>query len=120
MHELSHYIVGLLMGAKPTNFSVIPNKKQGSAGHVTFRRINFINALPIALAPLFGGVFGFWFLYLNYYVKMDTLQVWEMILSGYLGITFFKTMLPSDTDLKVAFSYPLGVLMYGGIIYFYQ
>jgi len=118
LHELSHYIVGLLLNAKPTSFSIIPNKQKGSTGHVEFRNVKFYNAIPIALAPLFGGLFGLWFMYTYFYINFSNLEIYMQVLSVYLGITFFKTMLPSSQDISVAMSYPLGLILYGVLGYF--
>jgi len=53
-HELAHFSVGLLLGADPTGFSIIP-RRQGRTwelGSVTFANLRWYNAAPAALAPL--------------------------------------------------------------------
>jgi len=53
-HELAHLIVGLLSGAQPGGFSVIP-RRSGAAwqlGSVSLTRVRWYNAAPAALAPL--------------------------------------------------------------------
>jgi hypothetical protein len=52
-HELAHFSVGLLLGAEPTGFSIIP-RRQGRTwelGSVTFANLRWYNAAPAALAP---------------------------------------------------------------------
>jgi hypothetical protein len=60
-HELAHFCVGLLAGARPTGFTIIPRRvarKPGQQhwelGSVTFANIRWYNAAPAALAPLLG------------------------------------------------------------------
>jgi len=52
-HELAHFSVGLLLGAEPVNFSVIPrrNGRSWELGSVTFANLRWYNAAPAALAP---------------------------------------------------------------------
>ncbi|MES2325344.1 MAG: hypothetical protein V4633_24060 [Pseudomonadota bacterium] len=52
-HELAHFIAGLLTGARPAGFTVIPRRKAGhwELGSVTLTRVRWWNAAPAALAP---------------------------------------------------------------------
>jgi hypothetical protein len=57
-HELAHYCVGLLTGARPTSLTVIPRRvaRAGARSHwelgsVTLTRVRWYNAAPAALAP---------------------------------------------------------------------
>lgn len=52
-HELAHFCVGLLTGARPAAFTVIP-RRVGSGwelGSVMLTRVRWYNAAPAALAP---------------------------------------------------------------------
>jgi len=53
-HELAHYGVALLTGARPTALSVIPHRigRHWQLGSVTLMRVRWYNAAPAALAPL--------------------------------------------------------------------
>lgn len=53
-HELSHFVAGLLTGARPASFTVIPRRKgrHWELGSVTLTRVRWYNAAPAALAPL--------------------------------------------------------------------
>ncbi len=54
-HELLHYLAGLLAGAKPVAFSVLPRRKLEGGwvlGSVTFARLRWWNSVPVGLAPL--------------------------------------------------------------------
>jgi len=52
-HELAHFSVGLLTGAEPINFSIIPRRtgRTWELGSVTFANLRWYNAAPAALAP---------------------------------------------------------------------
>ncbi|WLI90960.1 hypothetical protein Q4S45_07540 [Massilia sp. R2A-15] len=53
-HELAHYLVGLVTGARPTSLTIIPRRvKTGhwELGSVTLTRVRWYNAAPAALAP---------------------------------------------------------------------
>lgn len=52
-HELAHFSVGLLLGAEPTNFSIVPRRtgRTWELGSVTFANLRWYNAAPAALAP---------------------------------------------------------------------
>ena len=52
-HELAHYAVGLLTGARPTALTIIPRRvgPNWELGSVTLTRVRWYNAAPAALAP---------------------------------------------------------------------
>ncbi len=52
-HELAHFFVGLVTGARPTALTVIPRRAGAhwELGSVTLTRVRWYNAAPSALAP---------------------------------------------------------------------
>ena len=65
LHEMMHYIVGLVLNAHPCNFTIFPRKSPDGyyvMGSVGFRNVTFYNAIPSAMAPLLLLVIGFGFL----------------------------------------------------------
>lgn len=52
-HEMAHYCVGLLTGARPTSLTIIPRRvgRNWELGSVTLTRVRWYNAAPAALAP---------------------------------------------------------------------
>lgn len=75
LHELSHYLVALISGGRPTSFSIIPRsqsieisggtRKVWTLGSVGFHP-NMVSAVPTALAPLLylpaaGYLYVHWF-----------------------------------------------------------
>ena len=118
IHELSHLIMGFLLNAKPVNFSIIPNKKDKSAGHVVFKNITFYNALPVGIAPTIIGpglLYIFWQEYLSFLVSEYGMI--SQVIFYYLAITIIYCCAPSSQDIKVIFKNPLSILLYGTISY---
>lgn len=119
LHELSHLLVAAVTGARPVGFSVFPRREPGSGGgrwvlgSVTISRPGPVSALPSALAPLaLNLVAGY--LYLNWggWFPEDLLHTVLRYLVVYL---FSYSSLPSSQDLRVAFSSPVGVVLYGAL-----
>lgn len=55
LHELLHYIAGVLCGAHPVSISLLPCRQQDGSwelGSVSFSRLRWWNSLPVALAPM--------------------------------------------------------------------
>ena len=120
-HELAHFLVGLLLGARPASFTVIPRRKgrHWELGSVTLTRIRWYNAAPVALAP-------FLILLLPFAVAW-----WRTTRPGWtfgpldLALAFalapqFLSFWPSKVDWKIAFkSWPyLVVIAIGAWIVF--
>lgn len=54
-HELTHYLAGLLLGARPVALDVWPRRVGGGRwqlGEVRFARLRWWNKAPVGLAPL--------------------------------------------------------------------
>ena len=112
MHELSHYIVAYITGGKPTDFTVTPIKTvyidennreftYWEFGHVKPRNINFINSVPIGLAPLFLLFFGY-YVYEHFFDFIE-LTLWSGIAFYYFIFSLISSSIPSVTDFKIAF-----------------
>ena len=124
LHETMHFLVGLVLNARPTSYDLIP-RRDGNGnyvmGSVGFRNITSYNAIPAALAPLFLLPIGY---YLNiWYFNNVGINLLNYIFYILLQTIIIENAVPSSTDFKVAFSYPLGLLIYTflavcGIIYF--
>lgn len=124
LHETMHFLVGLVLNARPTSYDLIP-RRDGNGnyvmGSVGFRNITSYNAIPAALAPLFLLPIGY---YLNiWYFNNVDINLLNYIFYILLQTIIIENAVPSSTDFKVAFAYPLGVLIYTvlavcGIIYF--
>ncbi len=119
LHETMHFAIGLIMNARPTSYDLIP-RRDGNGnyvmGSVGFRNITSYNALPAALAPLFLLPIGY---YLNiWYFDNVNINIFNYILYILLQTIIIENAVPSSTDFKVAFSYPIGLIFYGFIAVF--
>jgi len=113
LHELMHYLVGLILNAKPCNFTLFPKKSMDGGyvmGSVGFCNVRFYNAVPSAMAPLLLLFIGF---YLNrYFLPTMRLTAVNYILYVLLQTIIIENAVPSGADFKVAFAYPKGVILY--------
>ncbi len=113
LHELMHFLVGLVLYARPCNFTIWPKRNlEGYVmGSVGFRNATFYNAVPAALAPLLLLPIGF---YINRYLlpEMKPTLV-NCILYILLQTVIIENALPSKADFKVAGMYKSGVIFYG-------
>jgi hypothetical protein len=102
-HELSHLVVGFLVGAQPHGFSLWP-RRQGKSwvlGFVTFRNINLLNGAFVALAPLLLlplSVLCFVLLLLPLWAAR---QWGWWLLAGYATAAIFLAAVPSVQDLRL-------------------
>lgn len=116
LHEVAHWITGLLLGAKPVSFSLWPRKDEHTwvLGSVGFQRMNIWNAAPVALAPLM--LFGLGWLAFEHLLQPSFEQgrygIW--VLLGYPVAACLYSGTPSSTDLKVG---ALSICMYSGVGY---
>lgn len=112
LHELTHLVAGTILMARPTGFSLLPQRKGGGwqLGAVTFQGLNSFNSLPIGLAPL-GLVAAAYFLFTNWsYFFTPSLY---SILGAYVTLfILLYNSIPSWQDIKVAFSFG-SILVYG-------
>lgn len=117
LHELSHLLAAALTGGRPVGFSIIPRREGGGRwrlGSVTISRPGTLSALPSGLAPLGLNAVAY-YIYLGWPAWFGgdlphTLLMYPVV---YL---FCYSSIPSGQDLKVAFSRPAGVLLYGGVV----
>lgn len=112
LHEFAHLVAGILLGAKPRGFSVLPTRTADdwSLGNVRFSSINSFNAVPVALAPLGLAVIA--------YVIYRSWPLWftpslSTILALYAVVfVLLYNSLPSRQDLWLACNWK-SILLYG-------
>lgn len=117
LHELMHFLVGLILNAQPCNFTVFPKRDMMGnyvMGSVGFRNVTFYNAVPSALAPVLLLPIGF-------YIDRYILPIMPATLTNYILYVLVQTIIienaiPSRTDFKVAGMYFSGVLLYGVLL----
>ncbi len=103
LHEFMHFIIGLLLFAKPASFNLIPRRsgERWQFGSVSFTGLNIFNSAPVAYAPLLLlGVA--WWLFHQWMVPQVTAHHYlEGTLTGYVIACAVFYSLPSVTDIKV-------------------
>lgn len=112
LHELMHFIVGLVLNARPCNFTIFPKRNlEGYVmGSVSFRNITFYNAVPSALAPLLLLPLGF---YINRYFLPEMKPTLINCILYILGQTIIiENAMPSKADFKIARMFISGVIFY--------
>lgn len=115
LHEFAHFIVGLLLNAKPVEFSLFPQKKKGYyvTGHVSFSNLRFYNSLPTAMAPL--SLLGLAYLLDKHFFELVKLNFITYIVYVFLLTVIIENAMPSRADFRQGFCYISGVLLYIGL-----
>jgi len=116
MHEAAHYVVGLVLRAKPVSVSLLP-RREGNRwilGSVGFTGLNIFNAAFVAFAPLaLLGVawlaFAFWLL-----PAFLAGQYLTWLVGGYVVACMLFSSIPSSTDVRIG---AVSALMYCALGY---
>lgn len=103
LHELAHFLVGVLTNARPVAFSVVPRRTaadQWRLGQVSFANIRWYNAAFVGLAPLLilaVPLLAGWY-------RMDAAGMpgWEDAAIAVLIAPAFLSFMPSTVDLLIA------------------
>lgn len=110
VHESSHWIAALLVGAHPGLLSLIPRERDGYLvrGYVRVHRLGWFSVAPVALAPLPGGLFLAWW---AFEFALAPGQSSALALAwGYLAGSCVWACTPSRSDCQLALSKPLGLI----------
>lgn len=101
IHELSHYIVALLLSMNPREISFFPliEGKKVRLGHVLYEKHSgdFIRPIIIGIAPFIGGLASLWILIQSKLFPGG--QWWQTVIFGYLVIAITANMFSSKQDL---------------------
>jgi hypothetical protein len=102
-HELAHFVVGMLLLAKPRGFSIWP-RAHGDIwrlGSVSFGNIGLLNGAFVALAPLLLLPIA-WLCVVHVLLPLWNDSQWGWwLLAGYLTATALFAALPSFQDIKL-------------------
>jgi hypothetical protein len=109
-HELSHWIVALFLGARPSFPSIIPRKdgKNWVLGSVRFY-VRTATAALVALAPLWVLLPLSWGLV----TAEPALTGEDAILRGVVIAYLVRGCVPSSPDIKIALADPIGLAVFG-------
>lgn len=116
IHEFMHWIVGLVLLANPSKFSVIPKPPTDEGqvlGYVRFENVGWWNSLPIGLAPLISVPVALYMAGTMHFAWTVTSVLGIWILASAIAQAW-----PSRQDWRIAFSEPVGVIAWGGLLYY--
>lgn len=117
LHEIMHFVVGLVLNAQPCNFSIFPKKNNNGdyvMGSVSFRNITFYNAIPAAMAPLLLLAIGF---YINRYVlPLIPANLLNYIIYVLAQTIIIENAIPSRADFCVATKFFSGIVLYTALL----
>jgi hypothetical protein len=102
-HELTHFIVGVLLRAKPRGFSAWPKAvgRSWRLGSVSFGNIGLLNGVFVALAPLLLLPIA-WLCLVHVLLPLWNDGRWGWwLLAGYLTATALFAALPSFQDMRL-------------------
>jgi hypothetical protein len=108
LHEIAHYVVAFILGAKPNGFSLIPKKTTSGGktyyqlGSVSVKNSNNFNRFPIAIAPLL--LIGLLFYVNQHYYTYFEDNIYSLILYIVIVILLIDNSIPSVADIEIAFS----------------
>lgn len=115
MHELAHYVLALLLGGKPTGFTLWPKREGGRwvLGSVT-AGATIISTGPTALAPLLWLCAARQLLIDRTSLAEGSVQILCCVyVAAYLCIA---ASIPSWQDIKVALMHPLSLILWGIVL----
>jgi hypothetical protein len=118
-HELSHFVVGMLLLAKPRGFSVWPRADGHTwrLGSVSFGNIGLLNGAFVALAPLLLLPLV-WLCVIHLLLPLWNDGQWGWwLLAGYVSATALFAALPSFQDIKLGSPSLLLYAALGGLLW---
>jgi hypothetical protein len=115
VHELMHWVVGLVTLGSPENLRVFPEPagEDGQVlGSVEFNNVGWWNALPIGIAPLLAFPLA-----LMAADRMTFAWTWQSALIIWILASIVSQCWPSPADWRIAFSRKMGVLFWIAVTY---
>jgi hypothetical protein len=114
-HEISHYIVALLLGGRPQGISLIPKKVETS--NYTYWTFGSVTAQTNKFTGFFVGIAPAIYLVASYFVAKYYFYYYpaelkEIVLFFFIEWILIENGIPSKEDLKIAFSSYIGFLVF--------
>lgn len=116
IHELSHFIVALLLRLHPSEIQLLPviTGRKVKLGHVLYEKYphDFIRPILVGIAPLFGGILTLWLIIQSN--LFPGTAMWQTVFFGYIIVAISANMFSSKQDLiDVGYLIPIfGVLIF--------
>lgn len=114
LHELSHFLVGFISGARPYSISLIPHKNKDNSYtmcSVNFLNLNYFNSFPTAMAPLLLLIVAY-YLRIWFFKYFDLYFIPNQILYLFLMAILVDNGVPSWQDFKVGFYFIKGIFIW--------
>src|ERR1700726_4628455 len=118
-HELAHFVVGLLLLAKPRGFSIWPKTQSHTwkLGSVSFGNIGLLNGAFVAFAPLLLLPIA-WLCLVHVLLPLWNDSRWGWwLLAGYLTATALFAALPSLQDIRLGARSLLFYVVIGALVW---
>lgn len=119
VHELAHFFMCAILFVRTQKLSILPEREKGNIrlGSVVREEVDFLRGILIGLAPIFAGLFFFWWLSIAKIFPSSNLLI--NIILIYLMFAISTTMFSSREDLKELINLiPLIILIVLGIYLF--
>ena len=120
LHELSHYIVALLLNLHPREIQLFPiiEGNKIKLGHVLYEKNphDFLRSILVGIAPFMGGMISLWLIIQTKLFPGNSW--WQTLIFSYLILAISANMFSSKQDLiDVGYLIPLGLFI-SLILYF--
>lgn len=118
IHELSHFIMAVLLRLRVYEFNLIPHNEGNTLrlGYVLFERKDPIRGIIVGIAPFLVGTILLWWLYGIHFFGNDSLGL--QLTKSYLTFTLTSTMFSSKQDLvDLIYIIPIILLLTFGALY---
>lgn len=115
-HELAHYAIGIILGAKPASMGLLPKSMgngQWQLGYVEFTNMRWWNAPWTAMAPMLLAPLSLVLAYVWVYPVWQQGDFTSAAIALYFCATLLQASWPSSVDFEVAFP---GLLVIGLIV----
>ena len=105
VHEVSHYVMSVMVGVKPKDFKVKYRNKttgkvapHGSVNTPEFEKLSLMQSFMISIAPLLISTFLF-LICLDIIYVLET-NIWVNFIAGFFAISLLIGSRPSSTDIR--------------------
>jgi len=104
LHEICHFIIGIIFSAKPTSFSILPKIENNKIiyGSVGFMNLNVFNTAVTGLAPLLLFIPAY-FLLEKFFICFYSENLLKAEIYGFIVVQLLNSAVPSREDLKIVF-----------------
>ena len=119
IHELSHFIMALVLLLRVHDLRIFPEMRNNGIklGHVIYEKRDIFSGIIVGIAPLIFGISFFWWLYS---INLFTHNLWYIqIVKIYIMFVISATMFSSKQDLvDIGYLIPILIIVVFCVYYF--